>query len=341
MKTPWLVLLFALGGLGTAQIETRGSLGLDIDTALSPVLPLPQTGWTLAGNATLEYDLEFGDLEPVLLTAVLDPSVRADRDGLTFEPTLTEAYALAAQPDYDLSAGVERLPLETARLSIPLAVERTDPRGVRQGVPGVRVSYYLNDWRLRGAVFYQAALDTVTPLVSARRSFGDFELEAHALYPREVVAGLGGSGLVGDLVLYGEAWLLTDPLEGRGAAGVSGYLDAGSWTLEAAYLPPGDSSLKDNPDADTGTQRLAAAQVFSVAPRPALLGQLAWPLGDAGDRSVALFGGTFFDPDAVRGQASATYTATTGDQALTFTGGGAFGPEPLLLTSSLSVNQFF
>ena len=47
-----------------------------------------------------------------------------------------------------------------------------------------------------------------------------------------------------DLVLYGEAWLLTNPLDGRSAVELSGYLDTGSWTLEAAHLPPGDESLK-------------------------------------------------------------------------------------------------
>ncbi len=339
MKTFWLVALLVFGGTGAAQLEYRGSLELGLDTALSPALPVPQAGWTLSGNVTAEYDLEPGLLTPALLSAVLDPSVRADRRGLTLEPGLTEAYVLTAQPDYDLSAGVERLPLETARLSIPFGVEGTNARGVRQGVPGTRVSYYLDDWRVRGAVFYQDALATVTPLVSVRRSFGDFELEAHALYPREVVLGLGGSGLVAELVLYGEAWLLSDPLGGRGAVGLSGYLDVGTWTLEAAYLSPGEASLKDDSDAET--QRLSPAQADPSGARPAVLGQIAWPLGEAGDRSVSFFGGTFFDPDAVRSQVSASYTVTASENELSLTTGGLFGPEPLSVTLSLGFRQFF
>lgn len=201
------------------------------------------------------------------------------------------------------------------------------------------MSYYLDDWRVRGAVFYQDALDTVTPLVSARRSFGDFELEAHALYSQEIVIGLGGSGLVAELVLYGEAWLLTDPLDGRGAVGLSGYLDAGSWTLEAAYLSPGEASLKDDPDAEP--QRLSAAQADPSGTRPAVLGQLAWPLGDAGDSSVSFFGSTFFDPDAVRAQASAMYSLTTNDREMSLTAAGRTALLPFVLTFNLGVKQFF
>ncbi len=258
MKTLLLVALFAWSGAGAAQLEARGSLELGLDTTLSPALPVPQAGWTLSGNVTAEYDPEPALSTPVLLTAVLDPSVRADLRGLTFEPGLTEAYALSAQPDYDLSAGVERLPLETARLSIPFGVERTGARGVRQGVPGARASYYLGDWRLRGAVFYQDALDAVTPLVSARRSFGDFELEAHALYPREVVLGLGGSGLVADLVLYGEAWLLTDPLDGRGGAERlfgRGNMDARDRLPPARRDEPQRRPRRGTPTVDPRTSR--------------------------------------------------------------------------------------
>lgn len=336
MKMVLMVALLVLGGAGTAQLSYRGHLELNLDAVVNPAFSTPQTGWVLAGNLTLDYDLE-----PVLLTTALDPSVRFSRAGVALEPGLTEAYVLTSQGDFDLSAGLERLPLETARLSIPFGVERTDARGVRQGVPGARVSYYLEEWRLRGAVFYQDALDTVTPLVSARRSFGNFELEAQAIYPQEVVVGFGGSSLVAELVLYGEAWLLTNPFEGRGALGLSGNLDAAAWTLEAAYLPPGEGNLKNDAEAEVGAQQADAGQTDPLEPRPALLGQLAWPLGDAGDMSVSLFGSMFLDPDAVRGQTSATYSFATGEQELTLTAGGFFGPEPLTLRLNLGVRQFF
>ena len=111
------------------------------------------------------------------------------------------------------------------------------------------------------------------------------------------------------------------------------------WTLEAAYLSPGEANLKDEPDA--GPQRLGPAQAASPAARPALLGQVAWPLGDAGDSSVSVFSSTFFDPDAVRAQAAATYTLTTSDQEVRLTVGGQFGPEPFVLTFGFGVKQFF
>lgn len=102
-----------------------------------------------------------------------------------------------------------------------------------------------------------------------------------------------------DLVLYGEAWLLPDPLEGRGAFGLNGNLDVGAWTLEAAYLPLGGSSLKGDADSGVGAQLLKKHQAGALAPRPALLGQFAWPLGEAGDMSISLLSSTFLDPDAV------------------------------------------
>ena len=115
-------------------------------------------------------------------------------------------------------------------------------------------------------------------------------------------------------------------------------MGAGTWTLETAYLPPGETSLKDDLDAEP--QRLTPAQADPSGARPALLGQIMWPLGDAGDSSVSVFGSTFFDPDAVRAQASATYTLTTSDQEVSLTAGGQFGPEPLVLTFGLGVKQF-
>lgn len=335
MKRLFPVFVLALCSAATAQLGYRGSVEVNVDATANAALPSPQVGWTLAGNVTFDYNFE-----PFLVTAVLDPSVRFSRAGVALEPGLTEAYALALQGDFDLSVGAERLPLETARLSIPFGVERTDTRGVRRGVPSARVSYYLDDWRLRGAVFYQDTLDSVTPLVSARRGFGDFELEAHALYPGEVAVGLAGSGLVADLVLYGEAWLLTDPLEGRGALGLNGNLDAGTWTLEAAYLPPGESNLKGDVDAEVGEQQLKGYQADALAPRPALLSQVAWPFGEAGDMSVLLFGSAFLDPDAVRVGASASFSVLAGDQELTLSTGGAFGPEPATLTFNLDVKQY-
>jgi hypothetical protein len=345
MKALSLFLALGLGSCALAQFSVgedlsyRGSLEFGVDSTfvapfLPPAVPIaPQFGLTLAAHLTVE-----ADLEPLRATVVLDPSVRIGNGVPILEPGLTEAYVLWPQSDFDLSAGLERLALETARLSIPFGLEEVDARGLRQGVPGMRLSYYTGDWRVRGAAFYRIPAEQVVPLVSVSRSFGDFELEGHALYAGRAIAGLGGSGLVGDLVLYGEAWLLTDPLEGRGALGLNGYLDVLSWTLEAAYLSPGEGALKDDPDAEPG---VAALQVLNQEPRPALLAQLALPLGEAGDMSLSASGGAFFDADAVRGRVGTSFSFLGQEQELTLSALGFIGPEPLALTLGLGVKSYF
>ena len=334
MKLLLASLLFT-ASFSLAQPYYRGEIEFTADSSLSPAFPA-QTGLTLAGHLELGYDLEF-EFAPVAFNLVVDPSVKVSQT-VTTEPGLTELYAATTYGDLDLSAGIERLPLETARLSVPYSVETVGVRGVRHGVPGVRGVFYGGDWRVRGAVFYGDAgrdfLENVTPLVSVRKTFDSFDLEAHALYRNGFVTGLGGSGLVGDVVVYGEAWLLTDPLEGRGALGLNGNIVNGTWTLEAAYLTPSKTSLKDDDDLDP-------AQLSpTVKPRPAVLGQVALPLGDEGDMSLSLTGNAFFDPDAVRSGIGASYTLLA-DAELTLGSAARFGPEPSIVTLSFSTKAFF
>ena len=344
MKRLATFLLFA-ASFSFAQPYYRGEVEFALDSSLSPVFPA-QNGLTLAGHLEAGYDLELGDLgltdaSPVAFNLVLDPSVRVSQT-VTTEPGLTELYAATTYGDLDLSVGIERLPLETARLSVPYSVETVGVRGVRHGVPGVRGVLYSGDWRVRGAVFYRDAeqdfAENVTPLFSVRKAFDSFDLEAHVLYQNGLVAGLGGSGLVSDVVVYGEAWLLTgtgfDDLSGRGALGLNGNLATGTWTLEAAYLAPGLTSLKDDDD-------FSPSQLSSTAdPRPAVLGQVALPLGDEGDMSLSLTGNAFFDPDAVRSGVGAGYTLLS-EAELTLGAAARFGPEPTVATMSLSVKGFF
>ena len=341
MKLPLLLLTLAGVSFTSAQPHYRGVVELALDSSFNAAPAQP--GWTLAGHLEAGYDLEPNDY-PVALNLVLDPSARFGRD-VTTEPGLTELYAATTYGAIDFSLGVERLPLETARLSVPYSVETVGVRGVRHGVPGVRGVLYSGDWRVRGAVFYrdveQDVLENVTPLVSVRRTFASFDVEAHALYQNGIAAGLGGSGLVSDIVVYGEAWLLSDPgftdLSGRGTLGLNGNLASGTWTLEGAYLAPGVTSLKD--DAD-----VAPAQLLSK-PRPAVLGQVGLPLGDEGNM-MSLTGDAFFDPDTpfdlgtVRTGVGAAYTLFA-DAELTLGVGARFGPEPAAVSLSLSVKQFF
>lgn len=195
-----------------AQVNTCGEIAFVTDTAMSDAFP-SGIGWTLAAHLEADYALELSDFPPVAINLVLDPSVRVSEE-IAAEPGPTEAYARLSEGAFDVSAGIERLPLEYARLSLPFSVERTLRQGVRQGVPGARVLWYPGNYRLRAALLYQ---DTPTPLISVKRAFGDFELEGFALYYDQAVFGAGGSGLVGDLVIYGEGWLLTAPMDARGA----------------------------------------------------------------------------------------------------------------------------
>ena len=282
MKLPLILLTLALVSSSFSQPYYRGEIEFALDSSLSAAVPSP-TGLTLAGHLEAGYNLALDS--PVAFNLVLDPSVRASR-AVTTEPGLNELYAAVTYGDLDLSAGVERLPLETARLSVPYSVETVGVRGVRHGVAGVRGVFYRGDWRVRGAALYRAVagrdfIEHVTPLVSVRKTFSSFDLEAHALYQNGLVAGLGGSGLLGGVVVYGEAWLLTQPLEGRGVLGLNGNIASGTWTLEGAYVTPVITSLKD----DLTPAQLSAA----VKPRPAVLAQLALPL-DEGDMSLSLTG---------------------------------------------------
>lgn len=204
-----------------ARLELRFSTALVFSH-----LPLGAS-WGLGAHLEARYDLN-----PLRFQLVLDPGVNFSRL-VTAEAGLTELYALYRQGTLDVSAGLERLPLEVARLSLPYGLEPLGPLGNRQGRWGARVSWNPEATRLRLALLEEAG--RWLPVLSLRREFGDFELEAHALYPARWVLGLGGSGTVAELVIYGEGWLLLEPLEARYALGLSGSLGEGVWTLEGGY----------------------------------------------------------------------------------------------------------
>jgi len=211
---------------GLAQnLETRLELRFSSALAISH-LPL-EASWGLGAHLEARYDLN-----PLRFQLVLDPGVNFSRL-VTAEAGLTELYALYRQGELDVSAGLERLPLEVARLSLPFGLEPLSSLGNRQGRWGARVSWNPEASRLRLAVLEEAG--RWLPVLSLRREFGDFELEAHALYPARWVLGLGGSGTVAELVIYGEGWLLLEPLEARYALGLSSSLGEGVWTLEGGY----------------------------------------------------------------------------------------------------------
>lgn len=274
-------------------LELQFSLTNRLSSGLSP-----QTIWAV------RLHLEAGTTRgPVALTLVLDPAVWGDGGTQTIAG-ITEAYLRWPTGTVTWSAGVERLPLEVGRLTLPFSVEPVDALGLRAGRLGVRAVWYPDDaTRVRlGAFDFDGA---VVPLLSVRRQFSGFELEAHTLsWSGRTALGLGGSGLAGSLVVYGEVWTLTAPTEWRYALGASGSVRNGIWTLEA-----GDTSARPG----AARRRQVAAQIA----------------GRAGpDLSWSLTGRGFFDADAVRTQASLELVRTWGRYEFTLTVGGEFGPQP-------------
>ncbi|MEJ2357080.1 MAG: hypothetical protein P8Y13_03225 [Deinococcales bacterium] len=270
--------LLALAAAGTALAQVR----VRVEIPYGASVGVASYGGASAGEATfvtgLHVDAE-ADLDPVRLTVRLDPSLTATdpasvlppnplaQSSPSWEAGLTEAYALLREGPVDLSAGLERLPLETARLTVPYQLDRTAKDGQRQGVWGARASLYLTPVRLRGAFLERDG--SLGGALSLRADLTSAQLEANAVYLDGLALGAGASGTLGDTVLYGEAWLLSDPWRGRGAVGASGYLSDALWTLEAAFAPP-----------------LALPE---AAAAPQLAGQVNVPL--QGDNSLELYAG--------------------------------------------------
>jgi hypothetical protein len=255
----FLFALMLISSLSLAQVAYRGDVSLGGTTSYANAeitLPNGQTtrvdnaGFQVTLKAHLEGDLTFDDLGFYL---VLDPNLSVnDKSELDGNVGLTEVYGRYKVGDVDISGGLERLPLETARLSVPFSlseiksddVSADSPKGSQAGIWGARVLWYPDDYRFRLASFYRTDDEQFGVAFSAKRFFGEFELEATAIYDNHFTFGLNGSGLLGDVVVYGETWLLlnTPVTNGtettfRGLLGATGYLGDSLWVLEAGYFP--------------------------------------------------------------------------------------------------------
>ncbi len=311
MKVLLLLLSFLAATLAFAQLSYRGEIEAagDLSFASTNQVLNEGIGLSLRGHLEATYSLD-----PLDFRLVLDPAVRVTSGGIesTFgEPGLTEAFGLYRLAKVDFSAGLERLPLETARLSVPFRVEPVNRLGQPLGLLGVRANVYLEDWRVRPALLYRTQDDQLGGVLSVRREFASFDLEAHLLYLDGFAAGLGGSGLVGDIVVYGEAWLLANPWDGRGALGASGFWGDLLWTLEAAYAA-------DPLDTATGTELDFEETLLNTAkPYPQLLGQLSSPVGGAGNldlnASFGLVDGFLGGSSALQTISSLLYTYSESD----------------------------
>ncbi len=321
----WALVLTAASA-ALAQVDVRGDVGVSADARMTDAFPAA-VGWTVAAHLDAVYDVD-----GVSFRVVLDPSVRV-ASTVTWEPGLTEAFVLSSIGATDVSGGIERLPLETARLGVPFGIEGIDAQGVRRGVPGVRVAHYRGDWRWRAAVFLDPRSDRVTPIFSARRTFEGFDVEAHLLLPGDLVVGVGGSGVVGRLVVYGEAWVLGDGPDVRAVAGATGTWADGSWTVEGGYAPPGGGLV------------VAVDGVALPTPpsRPTVTGQASWALDAYGDRSLAWTVGADYDVDArgFNARTDALYAVTEGNRSVVTRIGGAVGSDGTTASLAVSVRRFF
>lgn len=313
----YLAMALALCGTWTATAQPSpaliGSFEVRYAAAVghSPLSPLPGLV-TVEPFATMvlgaHVDLQ-ATWQPLRATLRLDPALLASSSTSvpTWEPGLTEAYVLLREGPIDASAGLERLPLETARLTVPFQLDPVAADGTRRGLWGARVSAYVGALRLRGVGFLRSpgmgggsAPDDLGAALSARLDLTSAQVEAHAVYLGAPAFGVGASGTVGRTVVYGEAWLVAEPWRGRGALGASGYLGDALWTLEAAYAPP------------------ATAPGLDAAPR--LAAQVDVPLA-TGDSLRAITDIALVESTAAarqrRLQASASAMWETGDGAAT------------------------
>jgi hypothetical protein len=302
-----ILLLLPLLSLSLAQLSTSGEITLGVSPGVVSAQGSPQSTFavTMSANFQARYNLA-----PVSFELVLDPQLSLADGSAQFEAGLTEAFIRYRVGAADITVGLERLPLEYARLSRPYSLEPIRASGQPQGLLGARAAFFTGDWRVRPALFYRLTDNQVGGALSVRRSFSQLELEAHLTYLERPGIGLGGSGLLGDTVLYGDLWLLFTPTEFRGALGASGFLGDSLWTLEAAYAP--------NPLVQPET------------PFPQLLGQLSIPQGASGSwegaAGAGLVDSLVTDEPRLVLLATAGYSYTTGDYLL-FTGGALIHTE--------------
>ena len=129
MKPLFSLFAFLATSLSFAQLSYRGEIEVagDLSFASANRTLNEFVGLNLRGHLEADYTVK-----PLDFRLVLDPTVRVTSAGLEsalVEPGLTEAFALYRLDKVDFSAGLERLPLETARLSVPFRLEPTNRLG--------------------------------------------------------------------------------------------------------------------------------------------------------------------------------------------------------------------
>ena len=268
---------FDLGGLSGSREQDAGSTVLE---------------WHVTANPSLHFDMTRGS----------GPGETGWRvSSRPFDWAVEEAYLALQRGEWVFSAGRERLPLEVARLSLPYSMEPFTQDGVRLGRWGVRVTRSSGPTRLRIAALEDAG--HIRPVVSLRWQGEGVELEGHALLAADDAQGAAGvtaSGVIGELVAYGEVW---HGPEWRFVGGLSGIWQETLWTVEAGRAAPAPGQP---------IRRLIAAQ-------------LAWQQGEGGGWSVTQYG--FLDPDGVRVQLTVDRVVASGTDETRWFASVQLGPS--------------
>jgi len=229
-----IILLFLLSTTVLAQFSYSGEITLSETTTAISMNKNINTSSSFGLAAHLEADYS---TSPIDFRLVLDPSLLLQNSSskVIFETGLSEAYGLWRTDDFDFSFGLEKLNLSYSRLSLPFTIEPVGKNFQSKGLLGARLVYYSDDWRFRPAITYNYESKDFGGVISVRKDFDDFELEANLVYLKDFSIGLGGSGSIADFIVYGEGWLMDNLKEARASLGISTYYNAALLTLEASY----------------------------------------------------------------------------------------------------------
>lgn len=266
---------------------------VELHGRFDPAGPPGAGEWHIAANPALRWNVTEGSL---LSRGAWQIAAEP------WDPALEEAYLAVRWGAWVASAGRERLPLEVARLGLPFSVEPVAPGGLRLGRWGARIVGSSRATRLRVAALEEAG--RVLSALSLRWQAGALELEGHALLTGEglqVTAGATASGLVRQVVVYGEVWHVP---EWRFVGGLSGFWKGALWTMEGGRAMP------------------ASGQPV----RWLIAAQLAWQQ-DA-SRAWSLTQYAFFDPDGMRAQLAVGQTLAAGSHDARLFVSLNLGPEP-------------
>ncbi|MDZ7800077.1 MAG: hypothetical protein U5K81_04695 [Trueperaceae bacterium] len=275
-------------------LTVRGEVGLDSGVHATSTAEATRTSVPVSIRARLEVEAALGGTTLRLLTS---PALAAGAGlgeaphDVRAQPGLQEALLRHRTPRLDLSAGLERWSMGEMRLREVLRLDGRLATGEPRGLLGARAAYYPTPWRLRAGLLVpvdaEARLGSLGGALALRRESGPLTLEAHAAWTERPVLGVTASGTVGELVAYGETWLLGDPVRARGGLGLTGFAGDVLWTLEGVWAPE-DAALSATASrpAVHGSARLSPLRDLSVEASAGV----AWPRarGDPARRTPVL-----------------------------------------------------